>query len=174
MFANQNTNPYDNNNSSNSTPHHHQMMMMMMMNSSANTFQNSMNGTLSRQNHINGVSGGANGALNMSQYDPVEYRRIQYQTPAMLAHPPIQVDELFQHIERLKAQNNAKFSAEYESIEPGQQFTWEHSILDLNRQKNRYANVIAYDHSRVVLSKLPAHVFAQNQTNTTTSTANNR
>lgn len=39
-----------------------------------------------------------------------------------------------------------------QSIDPGQQFTWEHSNLELNKPKNRYANVIAYDHSRVILA----------------------
>nr|XP_033477392.1 receptor-type tyrosine-protein phosphatase F-like [Epinephelus lanceolatus] len=39
-----------------------------------------------------------------------------------------------------------------ESIDPGQQFTWEHSNLEVNKSKNRYANVIAYDHSRVILT----------------------
>lgn len=38
-----------------------------------------------------------------------------------------------------------------QSIDPGQQFTWEHSNLEVNKPKNRYANVIAYDHSRVIL-----------------------
>ncbi|KAM7388824.1 hypothetical protein PAMP_024971 [Pampus punctatissimus] len=38
------------------------------------------------------------------------------------------------------------------SIDPGQQFTWEHSNLEVNKPKNRYANVIAYDHSRVILT----------------------
>ncbi|GFQ81296.1 tyrosine-protein phosphatase Lar [Trichonephila clavata] len=86
--------------------------------------------------------------------DPVEIRRINYQTPAMINHPPIPVSELANHIERLKANDNILFSQEYESIEPGQQFTWENSNLEINKPKNRYANVIAYDHSRVVLQPL--------------------
>nr|XP_033771428.1 receptor-type tyrosine-protein phosphatase F [Geotrypetes seraphini] len=41
-----------------------------------------------------------------------------------------------------------------ESIDPGQQFTWENSNLEVNKPKNRYANVIAYDHSRVILTSI--------------------
>ena len=83
--------------------------------------------------------------------DLVEVRRMNYQTPGMLNHPPIPVTELANHMDRLKANENMKFSQEYESIDPGQQFTWEHSNLEYNKSKNRYANVVAYDHSRVVL-----------------------
>lgn len=61
---------------------------------------------------------------------------------------------LAEHIESLKASDNMKFSQEYESIEPGQQFTWDHSNLEYNKPKNRYANVIAYDHSRVILQPI--------------------
>ncbi|XP_031727727.1 receptor-type tyrosine-protein phosphatase delta-like isoform X16 [Anarrhichthys ocellatus] len=98
--------------------------------------------------------------------DPVELRRINFQTPAyrvsvyrgyrrlssMTSHPPVPISELADHTERLKANDNLKFSQEYESIDPGQQFTWENSNLEVNKPKNRYANVIAYDHSRVILS----------------------
>ncbi|XP_038596561.1 receptor-type tyrosine-protein phosphatase S isoform X12 [Tachyglossus aculeatus] len=99
--------------------------------------------------------------------DPVEMRRINFQTPdsglssplsdpefeleSMLSHPPIPVAELAEHTDHLKANDNLKLSQEYESIDPGQQFTWEHSNLEVNKPKNRYANVIAYDHSRVIL-----------------------
>uniref|UniRef100_A0A8C6VFI5 protein-tyrosine-phosphatase n=1 Tax=Naja naja TaxID=35670 RepID=A0A8C6VFI5_NAJNA len=69
----------------------------------------------------------------------------------MLNHPPIPISELADHTEHLKANDNLKLSQEYESIDPGQQFTWEHSNLEVNKPKNRYANVIAYDHSRVIL-----------------------
>ncbi|XP_062865219.1 receptor-type tyrosine-protein phosphatase delta-like isoform X9 [Trichomycterus rosablanca] len=100
--------------------------------------------------------------------DPVELRRLNYQTPgpgasgypsnlhlsSMASHPPIPIMELADHLERLKANDNLKFSQEYESIDPGQQFTWEHSNLEVNKAKNRYANVIAYDHSRVLLSAI--------------------
>uniref|UniRef100_A0A452J3B8 protein-tyrosine-phosphatase n=1 Tax=Gopherus agassizii TaxID=38772 RepID=A0A452J3B8_9SAUR len=41
-----------------------------------------------------------------------------------------------------------------QSIDPGQQFTWENSNLEVNKPKNRYANVIAYDHSRVILTSV--------------------
>ncbi|XP_054906987.1 receptor-type tyrosine-protein phosphatase S isoform X13 [Poeciliopsis prolifica] len=100
--------------------------------------------------------------------DPVELRRLNFQTPgsgapshpsnlhlsSMANHPPIPIMELADHVERLKANDNLKFSQEYESIDPGQQFTWEHSNLEVNKPKNRYANVIAYDHSRVLLSAI--------------------
>ncbi|KAL6468172.1 hypothetical protein MHYP_G00238490 [Metynnis hypsauchen] len=83
--------------------------------------------------------------------DPVEMRRINFQTPGMMSHPPIPISELAEHTELLKANDNLRLSQEYESIDPGQQFTWEHSNLEVNKPKNRYANVIAYDHTRVVL-----------------------
>ncbi|KAM4628583.1 receptor-type tyrosine-protein phosphatase S isoform 1-T2 [Polymixia lowei] len=86
--------------------------------------------------------------------DPVEMRRINFQTPGMMNHPPIPIAELAEHTELLKANDNLKLSQEYESIDPGQQFTWEHSNLEVNKPKNRYANVIAYDHSRVILAPI--------------------
>ncbi|KAF4525355.1 hypothetical protein B566_EDAN007837 [Ephemera danica] len=94
------------------------------------------------------------GSLPVAPSDPVEMRRLKFQTPAMMSHPPIHMVDLSAHIDSLKANDNLKFSQEYESIEPGQQFTWDHSNLDVNRNKNRYANVIAYDHSRVILTPL--------------------
>ncbi|XP_074545328.1 receptor-type tyrosine-protein phosphatase F isoform X11 [Halichoeres trimaculatus] len=112
-------------------------------------------------------SGGVKDCLLANSSDPVEMRRLNYQTPGpsshrcpntprMREHPPIPVVDLADHIERLKANDGLRFSQEYESIDPGQQFTWENSNMEVNKPKNRYANVIAYDHSRVVLTSVDA------------------
>ena len=55
----------------------------------------------------------------------------------MISHPPIPIEELGLHIDDLKRDDNMKFSQEYESIEPGQQFTWDNSSMDINKPKNR-------------------------------------
>ncbi|XP_039670681.1 receptor-type tyrosine-protein phosphatase F isoform X14 [Perca fluviatilis] len=112
-------------------------------------------------------SGGVKDSLLANSSDPVEMRRLNYQTPGpsshrcpntprMREHPPIPVIDLADHIERLKANDGLRFSQEYESIDPAQQFTWENSNMEVNKPKNRYANVIAYDHSRVVLTSVDA------------------
>ncbi|XP_061549978.1 receptor-type tyrosine-protein phosphatase F-like isoform X12 [Phycodurus eques] len=101
-------------------------------------------------------SGGVKDSLLANSSDPVEMRRLNYQTPGMREHPPIPVAGLTDHIEHLKANDGLRFSQEYESIDPGQQFTWENSNMEVNKPKNRYANVIAYDHSRVVLTSVDA------------------
>ncbi|XP_034386409.1 protein tyrosine phosphatase receptor type Fa isoform X11 [Cyclopterus lumpus] len=106
---------------------------------------------------------GVKDSLLAHSSDPVEMRRLNYQTqgssalscpntPRMREHPPIALCDLADYIERLKANDGLRFSQEYESVDPGQQFTWEHSNLEVNKPKNRYANVIAYDHSRVILT----------------------
>ncbi|XP_068449271.1 protein tyrosine phosphatase receptor type Fa isoform X3 [Clinocottus analis] len=106
---------------------------------------------------------GVKDSLLAHSSDPVEMRRLNYQTqgssalscpntPRMREHPPIAICDLADYIERLKANDGLRFSQEYESVDPGQQFTWENSNLEINKPKNRYANVIAYDHSRVILT----------------------
>uniref|UniRef100_A0A914SAU5 Uncharacterized protein n=1 Tax=Parascaris equorum TaxID=6256 RepID=A0A914SAU5_PAREQ len=54
----------------------------------------------------------------------------------------------------VKCSNIFDCSKEYESIETGQHFTWDNSNMEDNKPKNRYANVVAYDHSRVVLNTI--------------------
>ena len=124
------------------------------------------------------VGASRNGHHQQHPSDPVELRRINFQTPALLSHQPIAVSDLAAHIAYLKDNEGRPFSdvsraihcqrrclyivmlnlitclQEYESIDAGQQATWENSHNEINKAKNRYANVIAYDHSRVVLENL--------------------
>ena len=75
-------------------------------------------------NHAGGMDAmGGNGVGGLglaAPSDPVELRRLNFQTPGMMSHPPIPVHDLAAHIDDLKANDNAKFSQEYESIEPGE------------------------------------------------------
>uniref|UniRef100_A0A8C4QMN3 protein-tyrosine-phosphatase n=1 Tax=Eptatretus burgeri TaxID=7764 RepID=A0A8C4QMN3_EPTBU len=107
-----------------------------------------------------GIGGGDIGGRGRSERgscggrDPVEMRRLNHQSPGMASHPPIPAAQLLQHVEQLRNDGNRLLCQEYESIDPGQQFTWENSNQEVNKVKNRYANVIAYDHSRVILAPI--------------------
>uniref|UniRef100_A0A8B9LSP6 Receptor-type tyrosine-protein phosphatase F n=1 Tax=Astyanax mexicanus TaxID=7994 RepID=A0A8B9LSP6_ASTMX len=94
--------------------------------------------------------GGVKDSLLANSSDPVEMRRINYQTPEHCIQQSVtsSSDTLI----KLTAQ---QYVQEY-SIDPGQQFTWENSNMEVNKPKNRYANVIAYDHSRVILTSVDA------------------
>ncbi|KAM9719958.1 receptor-type tyrosine-protein phosphatase S isoform 9-T9 [Menidia menidia] len=119
-------------------------------------YKNSKPDSSKRKDSEPGTKSLLNNAEMMAHHptDPVEMRRINFQTPGMMSHPPIPISELAEHIELLKANDNLRLSQEYESIDPGQQFIWEHSNLEVNKPKNRYANVIAYDHTRVTLAPI--------------------
>uniref|UniRef100_A0A4W5QNX0 protein-tyrosine-phosphatase n=1 Tax=Hucho hucho TaxID=62062 RepID=A0A4W5QNX0_9TELE len=78
--------------------------------------------------------------------DPVEMRRINFQTPGtlctgashssfysgMMNHPPIPIAELAEHTELLKANDNLKLSQEYEVSGLGSGGSWDHSHQENN------------------------------------------
>lgn len=47
--------------------------------------------------------------------DPVQLRRLHFKTAAMVAHPPVPMSQLAQHIESLRSDDNLRFSQEYEA-----------------------------------------------------------
>ncbi|XP_061487504.1 receptor-type tyrosine-protein phosphatase T isoform X6 [Rhineura floridana] len=81
--------------------------------------------------------------------DPVEmsYPRGQFQ-------PAIRVADLLQHITQMKRGQGYGFKEEYEALPEGQTASWDTAKEDENRNKNRYGNIISYDHSRVRLQLL--------------------
>ncbi|XP_077434565.1 receptor-type tyrosine-protein phosphatase T isoform X12 [Vanacampus margaritifer] len=70
--------------------------------------------------------------------------------------PAIRVADLLQHITQMKCGQGYGFKEEYEALAEGQTAPWETAKKDENRNKNRYGNIIAYEHTRVRLQLLEA------------------
>ncbi|XP_015753443.1 PREDICTED: receptor-type tyrosine-protein phosphatase mu-like [Acropora digitifera] len=64
---------------------------------------------------------------------------------------PIPVRQFSEYVTQMRRDKNAGFAKQYKLLVSGQQFPWDHAKKPGNKNKNRYANIIAYDHSRVIL-----------------------
>ncbi|XP_060948091.1 receptor-type tyrosine-protein phosphatase kappa [Limanda limanda] len=114
------------------------------------TFMDSHNYNNRYENHS------APGAENSRLLDVPRYHcegtESPYQTGQL--HPAIRVADLLQHINLMKTSDSYGFKEEYESFFEGQSASWDVAKKEQNRTKNRYGNIIAYDHSRVILQPI--------------------
>ncbi|XP_064476699.1 receptor-type tyrosine-protein phosphatase S-like [Ornithodoros turicata] len=65
---------------------------------------------------------------------------------------PVAVKDFKLHVQRCR--ENGKLEEEYMSVGRGQLYPWEIAKKPGNISKNRYGNILPYDHSRVVLSRI--------------------
>ncbi|EDO48187.1 predicted protein, partial [Nematostella vectensis] len=63
----------------------------------------------------------------------------------------ISIDDFEQHVARMRRSGDLFFTTEYERIPVPEHVTATHSLDPVNQHKNRYINIVAYDHSRVKL-----------------------
>ncbi|XP_048580701.1 receptor-type tyrosine-protein phosphatase S-like isoform X3 [Nematostella vectensis] len=70
-------------------------------------------------------------------------------------HGPIPVLQFVDYFNRAKQNNNARLEAEFKKLfKLSKHHPSEAAKKRVNKAKNRYANIVTYDHSRVVLEKL--------------------
>ncbi|CAB4001321.1 receptor-type tyrosine- phosphatase S-like isoform X11 [Paramuricea clavata] len=67
-------------------------------------------------------------------------------------HPPVPVAEFAHYVNEMKANDNYEFQKEYDDLPSNTNTAWEVAKKPFNKQKNRYGNIVTYDHCRVVLS----------------------
>ena len=79
--------------------------------------------------------------------DPVEEYRTKYHTEAVEAHVPVPIDGFINKLLVMRTNDNQLFLEELAPQQPC-------SVAELpaNRSKNRYHNILPYDHSRIKLS----------------------
>jgi len=94
------------------------------------------------------------GLVEVKPKDEAPERPVSFTNyPTHPDHPPIPLSIFPKHVAKLHRSENNGFKTEYEQLEIGKGYAWDVAHLQENKPKNRYANIVAYDHSRVILSQ---------------------
>lgn len=72
-------------------------------------------------------------------------------------YPEVTVDDFILHVKNLHADTDDKFSQEFNDVNKNTRTDLKAEVSNYheNKAKNRYVNITAFDHSRVLLSKVP-------------------
>ena len=88
--------------------------------------------------------------INVS--DPIEEFRRKTKTPEMESHPPIPVNMFLEHLGYMRTNDNQLLVTEFSTIPMSPDYPREVAEASYNMEKNRYDNILPYDHTRVKLS----------------------
>ncbi|XP_019645297.1 PREDICTED: receptor-type tyrosine-protein phosphatase U-like [Branchiostoma belcheri] len=77
-------------------------------------------------------------------------------SPPPVPYGPVPLDQLVEYVKKQHANSDAGFKAEYKALRDGQLHPWDVARQVYNKKKNRYGNIVTYDHSRVVIGCDPS------------------
>ncbi len=77
--------------------------------------------------------------------------------PAMDAHPPVPMSGFVNKLLVMRTNDNQLFLEEFGTIEMNPRFPTDVANHPHNQAKNRYNNILPYDHSRVKISHARGH-----------------
>eukprot|EP00057_Strongylocentrotus_purpuratus_P031007 XP_783327.2 PREDICTED: receptor-type tyrosine-protein phosphatase F [Strongylocentrotus purpuratus] len=113
---------------------------------SVNALQNGQNG--------HGIKRG-NGAMRQRPKTAPKPANPSAMRARWQAPPAVKIVELSGYVKEKTANGEMCFKLDYERLPDGQMYTWEVATRQENVSKNRYINIIPYDHSRVILDTDP-------------------
>ena len=87
-----------------------------------------------------------------SVLDPIEEFRKNTKTPEMESHPPIPTRAFLEHLSIMRTNENQLLVQEFSTIPMSPDYPRELAETSYNIEKNRYDNILPYDHTRVKLS----------------------
>ncbi|XP_052826195.1 receptor-type tyrosine-protein phosphatase T isoform X1 [Octopus bimaculoides] len=73
---------------------------------------------------------------------------------------PVKIEDLYNYIQTNKANNNSGFKKEFKQLPEGLLAMCTTAQREENKEKNRYKDIIAYDHSRVHLDLVPGDPYS--------------
>ena len=92
--------------------------------------------------------------VNINVADPIDEFRRNTKTEEMEIHPPIPTKVFIEHLKYMGTNDNQLLVTEFSTIPMSPDFPRDISEVSYNMEKNRYDNILPYDHTRVNISTM--------------------